>query len=224
MTAVPSVSSRPRKRAGSRFIGDISGSFVFVGRGLEDERLRVHPCRARSVSTSLAVVTSDASAEVGEPVVLRLENIGIRRGVIERCLHGGFIIKIEPDAEGTAVLERRIDWLRQKSQGRAENKRIFKRVLPRDPNVRIVLGTGEQLPCRIRDMSASGVAVMCDTRPALGHLVAIGSVPGTIVRHFKDGFAVRFTALQDLTELEGLMTLKTPQEKAMAAERLGLDG
>ena len=73
-------------------------------------------------------------------------------------------------------------------------------------------------------MSASGTAVQASIQPAVGSLVAIGSVPGRVVRHFEGGFAVRFVELQELGELEALLTLRTRQERSLAARKLGFAG
>ena len=69
-------------------------------------------------------------------------------------------------------------------------------------------------------MSQSGAAIQCAVTPPVGQLVAVGAVPGRVVRHFEGGFAIRFVELQNLSVLEGLMTLRTGAEKQMAARRI----
>jgi hypothetical protein len=220
LTDLTSASKRVVPRSETRFIGDVAGNFVFSGRESEEDRLRVHACRARSVSTSLAVVTTDAEGEVGEPVVLRFDIIGIRRGTIERKLPDGFVIKLAPERSAD-VVEARIDWLRQKSQGKAENRRIHKRVLPRGPQAKIILDEKRMIACRLVDMSQTGVGVACKMQLPVGTLAAVGAVPGRVVRHFEGGFGVAFTEKQDLALLEELLTLATPEAKAIAAKKLG---
>jgi hypothetical protein len=207
-------------RSEARFIGDVPGNFVFSSREAEEDRQRVYACRARSVSTSMAVVTTDAEGEVGEQVVLRFDVIGIRRGTIERKLPDGFVIKIAPERSAD-VVEARIDWLRQKSQGRTENRRVHKRVLPRGPQAIVVLDEKRQIGCRVADMSQTGVGVTCKIQLPVGTLAAIGAVPGRVVRHFEGGFGLEFTEKQDLAVLEELLTLATPEAKAVAARVLG---
>lgn len=212
---------KANRSAEARFIGDVMGSFVFTDRRDDAGDTQAMPCRARSVSTTRAVVTADVPSVVGERVVLRFDMIGIRRGVVERSLKEGFIVALDRE-EGVEDVGARIDWLKQKSRGRAEDKRQHKRVLPRDARAKIILGAGETAECRIIDMSQSGTAVEATIQPPLGNLLAIGSVPGRVVRHFEGGFAVRFIELQDLVLLEGLMTLRTTLEKSLAASRLGM--
>ncbi|HWA17990.1 MAG TPA: PilZ domain-containing protein [Devosia sp.] len=220
MANLTGAPNRVTPRSEARFIGDVAGNFVFSGREAEDERLRVHACRARSISTSLAVVTTDAEGEVGEAVVLRFDIVGIRRGTIERKLPGGFVIKIAPE-HSADVVEARIDWLRKNSTGRAENRRIHKRVLPRGPLAKVILDEKRQIACRVVDMSQTGVGVTCKVQLPIGTLAAVGAVPGKIVRHFDGGFGLEFTEKQDLALLEELLTLATPEAKAIAAKALG---
>jgi hypothetical protein len=217
-----SATNRAAPRSEARFIGDVAGNFVFSGRESDEDRLRVHVCRARSISTSLVVITTDAEGEVGEAVVLRFDIIGIRRGTIERKLPDGFVIKIAPERSAD-VVEARIDWLRQNSKGKVENRRIHKRVLPRGPKARVILDEKRQIACRVSDMSQTGVGVTCKIQLPIGTLAAIGAVPGRVVRHFEGGFGVQFTEKQDLVELEELLTLATPEAKAIAAKHLGFN-
>ena len=49
---------------------------------------------------------------------------------------------------------------------------------------------------RIIDISLSGAAIGTEQRPEIGSLVTIGKIPGRVVRHLEDGFAIEFTRLQ----------------------------
>src|SRR5262249_34331900 len=70
------------------------------------------------------------------------------------------------------------------------------RIIPRNPVTRLTLPDGNNLTCRLIDMSLSGAAVATDQRPAIGLLVTLGKVQGRVVRHLEQGFAVEFTRLQ----------------------------
>lgn len=56
--------------------------------------------------------------------------------------------------------------------------------------------------CLIIDMSPSGAAVSADVQPDVGMPRAIGSCIGRVVRHFREGFAVKFVAKQNEATLE----------------------
>jgi hypothetical protein len=63
---------------------------------------------------------------------------------------------------------------------------------------RLILPNGNNVTCRIIDLSESGaaVAISPELRPVVGAMVTIGKATGRVVRHIEDGFAVEFTRLQ----------------------------
>ena len=66
-----------------------------------------------------------------------------------------------------------------------------------------MLADGSSIPCLVIDASMSGVAVSSELQPEIGTPLAVGSCVGRVVRHFHDGFAVRFVdPLASMTELE----------------------
>jgi hypothetical protein len=210
--------TKPASELEGRFIGDLYGSCVFPSR-TKDEAV-VHAFHARSVSTRQAVVSADVDVSRGEPVALRFDTLGIRHGEIERVFKGGFVVRF-PEAEAVDdTLTKSIDWLKLKSRGKIAERRRHKRVLPREGAAKLVLGTDHIVGCTIQDMSQSGAAVLCDDVPAIGRLVAVGSVPGRVVRHFPGGFGMQFVETQSLETVEALMTLRNAAEKSLAARRL----
>jgi hypothetical protein len=219
MTATGPGQNGPKSDA--RFIGDVPGCFVFLDRSGHQWDAQSFPFNARSVATSRAVVTAEIAVERGERVALRFDTIGIRRGVIERALKDGFIVNFVDATSAEVSVDARIDWLNRKTRGRAEDRRAHKRVIPRNGNAVLILGTDNHMDCRIKDMSCSGAAIVAPVMPPIGNLVAVGAVPARVVRHFEGGFGVRFLEFQVLAELEGLLTLHTRRERKMAARKLG---
>lgn len=218
VTELAKAATRPAGELDARFIGDIFGSLVFPDRVVDETS--VCPFRARSISPRSAVITLEVEARRGEPVALRFDGIGIRHGAVERVFKGGFVVAFDEEPSIASELLERIDWLKLKSRGKAEERRAHRRVLPRDPAARVIFNRDHTEPCQIKDMSQSGAAIQCAVIPPVGQLVAVGAVPGRVVRHFEGGFAIRFVELQNLSVLEGLMTLRTGAEKQMAARRI----
>jgi hypothetical protein len=208
----------------ARFIGDVPGCFVFLERSGREWEAQTFPFSARSISSSRAVIGADTAVRRGERIALRFDTVGIRRGIVERPIAGGFIVSFVETMSADVAVDARISWLNRKTRGRAEDRRQHKRVLPRDPDATLILGTDNLVECRILDMSRSGVAVKAPVQPPVGYLLAVGSVAGRVVRHFEGGFAVRFVELQDLSTLEALMTLRTVHQKRLAANKLGFIG
>lgn len=210
-----------RTRRDARIIGDVPGCFIFLDRVGREWEAQTFAFSARSVSTSKAVVTSDTAVERGERVALRFETIGVRRGMVERATPDGFMVVFSEEKAGEDDVSARIGWLNRKVRGRAADRRDHRRVVPKHADAILVLGADNYAECKLRDVSRSGAAVYAPTQPAIGSLLAIGAIPGRVVRHFEGGFAVRFLAIQVESELEALLTLRTASEKSLAAQRLG---
>lgn len=218
---MPENTSPSTARGDARFIGDVPGCFVFLDRVGRQWDAQSYPFSARSVATTRAVISTEVTVERGERIALRFDSVGIRRGVVERALKDGFIVNFVEEETAAVGVDARIDWLKKKATRRAEDRRVHKRVIPRETNAVLILGAESHLECKIRDMSCSGAAIAASVQPPVGNLLAIGSVPARVVRHFEGGFAVRFLEIQVLAELEGLLTLRTKREKSLAARKLG---
>ena len=99
-----------------------------------------------------------------------------------------------------------IDWLKRRTLKTVSDRRAHKRVLPRETRASLMLGDGRRFDCFIIDMSQSGVAVSADVLPPVGSLAGVGAIPGRVVRHIEAGFAVQFGQVQQIGELEALLT------------------
>jgi len=212
--------SRPRSDA--RFIGDLMGCYVFSDQRREDTQVKVFACRARSISTQMAVFDAPVSGKAGTALAMRFDPLGLLHGEIDHEIAGGFVVRFHCTQTEREALAARIDWLKHHVAHQAPERRQHKRVLPRHPHAKVVMAGGQTVPCLIIDMSRSGVAVSADIAPAITTLLAVGSVPGRVVRYLEYGFAVEFNDLQDLDKLEALLTLKSGAEKELAASVLGL--
>jgi hypothetical protein len=215
--------ARPTKtgvQTEERFIGDVPGCLVLLDPSGRHPASPVSPFVASSISTSKAVIGAAIEVQKGQPVALRFDTVGVRHGVVERVLPQGFIVTFTGDSVAEADLDARIDWLKRRSRRLAEDHRIAKRVLPRNPDVVVALGAEKFLDARIKDMSETGVALFASAQPQLGHLLAVGSVAGHVARHFSGGFAVQFLERQSLAEVGRLMTPQGRRDKHLAA-RLG---
>lgn len=199
----------------TRFMGDLLGSYVLASRALQADGLKAFACRARSISAREAVLSAPVAGSVGERLSLSFQELGKLRGRVTRRLDNGFAAEFELEEPERQTLEARIAWLKRHWLRVVEDRREFKRVLPRDPNATLSLGQGRKLDCLIMDMSRSGVAVSADVLLKPGSLAAVGSVMGRVVRQLPAGFALQFTQLQELETLEGRLTLRTrPQDAA----------
>lgn len=211
-----------RMQSETRFIGDVMGSYVLLSR-VDDGGPRAFACRARSISPSGAVVSAPVTGVVGDRLTVNFQDVGLLRGTINRVLPGGFAIAFDCEPAERVTLGARIGWLKRRALKAVSDRRLHKRVLPRETRAKLIVGGGKRIDCMLIDMSRSGVAVSADLVPKLGAVVAVGSVPGQVIRHFDCGFAVQFYELRDLDTLERLLTLVTEADRALAAELLGFE-
>jgi hypothetical protein len=72
----------------------------------------------------------------------------------------------------------------------------------------LILPNGNNVACRVIDLSQSGaaIAIAPELRPAVGVMVTLGKTQGRVVRHIDDGFALEFTRLQHQDFLEDNVT------------------
>jgi len=209
-------------RKDARFIGDVMGSYVLAARAQTPGAVQVFACRSRSVSAHEAVVNAPVSGAPGDALTMTLQGLGLVRGRITRILEGGFAVAFDCTEQERAVLGARIDWLKRRTLKTVSDRRAHKRVLPRETRASLTLGDGQRFDCFIIDMSQSGVAVSADVLPPVGSLAGVGAVPGRVVRHIEAGFAVQFGEVQQIGQLEALLTLKTSDHRILAGERLKL--
>jgi hypothetical protein len=78
----------------------------------------------------------------------------------------------------------------------------------------MLFADGTIMNCLILDVSVSGAAISAPTIPEIGTILAIGTIVGRVIRHFKGGFGVRFLERQSDDRLEAVMR---PAERAPPA-------
>jgi len=194
-TAIDAAPSRPERRAFQRVRVKIYGRFM-----LEDRT--EHPCQVVDMSPGNVALRSERVGEPGEKVIAYLDHIGRVEGVVTRCLDDGFAMTIVASDRKKEKLAAQLTWLANKHELDLPEDRRHERVAPRNPWSVLRLSDGREYRCRIIDLSLSGAALEIEVKPALGVQVTLGTQRGQVVRHFQDGVAVEFAALQRLETLE----------------------
>jgi len=188
-----------------RFVGRVPGRYTFPDYRAESG-LETFACITQGVTPRNAAVSAPLVADLGERVSANFDNIGVVHGHVTRFVEGGFAMDFDPDSNNLEKLAERIKWVKKMKVFGVADSREHRRVLPRDPQSTLLLADGHQVKCFIVDMSASGVAISADYHPPLDTRLAVGSVVGSVVRHLKVGFAVKFTETQSLDTIEELLT------------------
>jgi hypothetical protein len=188
-----------------RIIAIVPGRYSLASRRNSSGDRREFSCRAVGMSPHELVLAAPVVGELGERVIAHVERFGRIEGTIARVMGGGFVVKINASFEERAKLAARINWLDKNKNHDFPEGRKYRRIAPRNPLSRLVLGDGTRMTCLVMDMSAGGAAVSADVVPELGAPVAVGKAVGFVARHFTEGFAVRFIDVLDPNRLEQMV-------------------
>jgi hypothetical protein len=169
---------------------------------------REFPCQVTNMSPGGMAVIAPVSGNPGERVIAYVDHLGRLEGKIARNFQNGFAMTIAATSRKRDKLAAQLTWLANRSILNLPEDRRHGRYTPKNPVARLILPNGNNVACRIVDLSQSGAAISIaqDLVPAAGSMVTIGKTPGRVVRHIEGGFAVEFTRLQHPDFLEDNLT------------------
>ena len=176
-----------------------------LGRYMLADR-REFPCQVVNMSPGGMALIAPVAGEPGERVIAYVDHLGRLEGKIARVFQNGFAMTIGATARKRDKLAAQLTWLANRHILGLPEDRRHGRIVPRNPIGRLILPNGVNLTWRIIDVSESGAGIASDQRPPIGTLLTLGKVPGRVVRHLEDGFAVEFTRLQHPDFLEENVT------------------
>jgi hypothetical protein len=178
-----------------------------LGRYMLSDR-REFPCQVTNMSPGGMALIAPVCGNPGDRVVAYVDHLGRLEGRIARNFQNGFAMTIAATSRKRDKLAAQLTWLANRHILNLPEDRRHGRISPKNPMGRLILPNGNNVACRIIDLSQSGCAIGIapDLRPAPGAMVTIGKIPGRVVRHIEDGFAVEFTRLQHPDFLEDNLT------------------
>ncbi len=195
-SAAPDLSlSRAERRNFQRVRVKLYGRFM-----LEDRS--EHSCQVIDMSPGNVALRTDRVGAPGERVIAYLDHVGRVEGIVTRRLDDGFAMTIIASERKRDKLAAQLTWLANKHELDLPEDRRHERIAPRNPITVLKLPDGRQYQCRIIDLSLSGAGIEIAVKPALGTQVTLGTMRGTVVRHFEDGVAIEFATLQRVDTLE----------------------
>ena len=194
----PKLATRPlsqERRRFQRVSVDLQGRYMLPDR-------REFPCQVVNMSPGGMALVAPVGAEPGERVIAYVDHLGRLEGQVARTLPNGFAMTISATPRKRDKLAAQLTWLANRHILGLPEDRRHGRFAPRNPIGRLIMPNGINVSCRILDVSQSGAGIKTGQRPPLGALVTLGKVPGRVVRHLEDGFAIEFTRLQHPDFLE----------------------
>ena len=170
-----------------------------MGRYMLESR-REFPCQTVDISPGGLSILAPVVGNLGERVVIYLDQLGRVEGTVTRHFQNGFAIAFSATMRKRDKLAAQLTWLANRQILGLPEDRRHDRNQPRNARTVVTLDTGQQVVCRLIDVSTSGASVSTDLKLAMGQRIVVGKLPGKIVRVFEGGVAVEFGRI--LTELE----------------------
>ncbi len=158
------------------------------------------PCRALSISVGGADVATDQMVEIGEKIVVYLDDLGGIEGVVSRAFSGGFALDFNVTVRRQQKLAAQLTWLLNQAEiGAAEQRRPgHDRIKLGNKPITVVLPNGEATQCAAIDVSISGAKIESIARPPVGSEIFLSKLRARVVRHHSEGFSVELTDIQEV--------------------------
>jgi hypothetical protein len=172
-----------------------------LGRYMLADR-REFPCQVINMSPGGMALIAPVSGNVGERVIAYVDHLGRLEGTIARTFNNGFAMTVAATARKRDKLAAQLTWLANRSILNLPEDRRHGRIVPHNPAARVTLVSGAVVNVRIIDISLSGAGIATPQRPEVGSQITLGKIPGRVVRHLEEGFAMEFTRLQHPDSLE----------------------
>jgi hypothetical protein len=183
----------------------LGGRYSLANRRDMSGNRREFACRTTRVSPYQMMISVPVIGAVGERVISYFGEFGKLDGWVSEHVEGGFLIDLAVPKDKREQLAGKLSWLEKQQKDVVRDVRGQERIIPENPHSTLIFADGSTLGCFIIDMSASGAAVSADVQPAVGSPLAVGRSVGRVVRHFREGFAVRFIHPVEPDRLEDLI-------------------
>lgn len=164
-----------------------------------------YDCRIIDMSPGDARISTNAMPRDGERVIAYIEHLGRLEGTVTEIRDMEFVIALHATERKREKLAAQLTWIANKHELGLPEDRRHERLSPRETMSELTLDDGRNYPCRIIDLSLSGAAVDIEVRPAIGTMVSLGHMRGRVVRHFQEGVAIEFLALQSKETLGNIL-------------------
>ncbi|QGM45440.1 PilZ domain-containing protein [Methylocystis heyeri] len=152
-----------------------------------------YACQTVEMSPGDMLLFGPAKPNVGEKVIVYLDELGRFAGVATRVDGAGFAMSMNLPALKRDKLADQLTWFANRHAVGLPEDRRHERVVPLMRRANLRLADGREFIVKILDISLSGVGIETEVTPPLGSQVVVGTTPAVVVRHFPGGFAGEFT-------------------------------
>jgi PilZ domain-containing protein len=166
------------------------------------ENKQEYPCQIVDMSAGGIAVNAPITGEIGERIIIYVDNMGRLEGELVRTFEGGFALKLSASSYKREKIVNQLTWLINKDELNIIEDRRHHRFSPAKTSTRMTMADGTVHDCTILDMSLGGAAVSVMPRPEIGHAVTLGLTPGKVVRLTDTAVNIQFLEIQDPATLE----------------------
>jgi len=170
------------------------------------------PCQVVNISPGGIALLAPVSGAVGDRVIAYVDHLGRLEGKIARQLQNGFAMTIAATPRKRDMLAAQLTWLANRSILNLPEDRRHGRFVPKVTDARLIMPNGTNVGVRLLDLSLSGAGIGTPARPEIGSHVTIGKIPGRVVRHLEQGFAIEFQRMQHPDSVEENATAQSATE------------
>jgi len=164
---------------------------TLFGRYMLESR-REYPCQTVEMSPGDMTLFAPVKAQIGEKVVVYLDEIGRFAGVAMRQTDVGFALSMNLPPMKRDKLADQLTWFANRHAFNLPEDRRHERITPLMQRTLLRLPDGQEIIAKIKDISLSGVGIETEARPYLGANVVIGTTRAVVVRHFEGGIGAEF--------------------------------
>lgn len=141
-------------------------------------------------------VTADHQPPIGSQTIVYIDDIGRVEGQVARHHSYGFAIRLASTQHRRDKIAERLTFHANRHRLRDEDLRGHERS-ELNQSVRCIMPDGQEVPCRVIDLSLTGAAIAMTHPLPLGSELMIGRMQGRVVRKLPDGVAVRFLTVMN---------------------------
>jgi hypothetical protein len=173
------------RRRHQRVDVQLSGRYMLATR-------REYPCQTVNISPGGLALLAPVPGNLGERVVVYVDQLGRVEGTVVRHFQNGFAIAFSATVRKRDKLASQLTWLANRQILGLPEDRRHDRVPARIPRTVITLADGQQVVARLIDVSTSGAGVSTDIKLLMDQRIIVGKLPAKVVRVFEGGVAVEF--------------------------------
>jgi len=166
------------------------------------ETRREYPCQSVNISPGGMALLAPVPGNLGERVVVYLDQVGRVEGQVVRHFQNGFAIAFSATIRKRDKLAAQLTWLANREILGLPEDRRHDRLQPRITRTVITLDDGQQVVARLIDVSTSGAGIATDLKLVMGQRIVVGKLPGKVIRVFEGGVAVEFGRILTVAEID----------------------